>query len=92
MKALASIALLFLLAAGAHAGTFELSDPAAEMYEENRESEERQAELERQRTAVCTLDAETDHCYCIDREKGRPVPMEREECIARAPAPLQKQQ
>jgi len=41
---------------------------------------------------VCTLDAETDHCYCIDREKGRPVPMEREECIARAPAPLPKKQ
>jgi hypothetical protein len=88
MKRFAPIIGLWLLAALAHADTFELSDPAAEMYQDRKEWDERNAEKERQRTAVCTYDAEADNCYCIDREKGQPVAMEREECLERAPRPL----
>jgi hypothetical protein len=92
MTRLVSIFMLLLLCAAAHADTFELSDPAAEMYKEREEWDARQAEREREETAVCTYDAKSDRCYCIDRQEGRPVPMEREECMARAPQPLDSQQ
>jgi len=92
MHRFALIVLLFLVAGISHAGTFELSDPAADMYKEREEWDEREAELQRQKNAVCTLDAKTDRCYCIDREHGQPVPMERDECLARAPTPLPPKQ
>jgi len=90
MQRLALIALLCLPAGLACAGTFELSDPANEMYEDQQakgEWEEPPYEPE-PRPAVsdntlCSVDMATGACTCIDKELAKKLSMTHEECVDR---------
>ena len=90
MQRFALIALLCLSAGLARAGTFELSDPANEMYEEQQaKGEWQEAPYEAEpRPAVsdntlCSVDMATGACTCIDKELAKKLSMTREECVAR---------
>lgn len=88
MKHLASIAVLCLLAGLANADTFELSDPANEMYEEEKTRKEQQAQDEVPTmklpagNVLCTVDTSSGSCSCIDKELARKLPLSQQECVA----------
>jgi hypothetical protein len=103
MKRLTFIVALFLLAGLAQAGTFELSDPATEMREDQQAmgeqveadklaSEYRAAEEAADEPAafqvpeeniLCTVDAASGACTCIDKEAAKQLSLTRDECVAR---------
>ena len=67
----------------AASGTFELSDPAAEIYEEKQMTEEAQpAEQLPQGVVRCTVDTTTLECFCIDVDRARQLPMSQQACMA----------
>lgn len=72
--------LLCLLAGVAHAGTFELKDPAAEMQEDQQAMADKLAELEARRSTRCTVDADTGECACFEKETGAKLVMTNDEC------------
>lgn len=85
MKLLALTALL-MLAGVATAGTFELSDPAAELREAQQQKDEELARMRQERNAECAIDAEDDSCRCFDPETGEFVELSSEVCRLRAGA------
>jgi len=87
MNHLACIAALCLLAGLVQADTFELSDPANEMYEEQKAQKE---PLEPSKphqmqlpvwNALCSIDTATGSCSCIDKNLARKLSMSQEECV-----------
>jgi hypothetical protein len=83
MKHLLLALALCLISASAGA-TFEIADPANEMYEEQ-EAQPQVDEVPSQRSGpFCVTDAEVDKCWCFDRDTGDRVDMSEEECRGRA--------
>jgi hypothetical protein len=96
MKHFVLIALLCLAAGTAWSGTFELSDPANEMLEEEQAREEGQWTLSLPgsgakglKNALCTVDTETGSCSCIDQKHAKKLALTREECVAEVLRALQ---
>ena len=83
----ALIILLCLLAGLARADTFELSDPANEMYEEDHAPPEPPAEQptesEPTQNMRCTVDLDTGECFCIEKASAKKVQMSRATCAAK---------
>ena len=99
MKLLSVFALLALWPGFLQAGTFELSDPANEMYadQQAREQElaQESADLADEPTGghsaevlFCAVDSETDLCVCIDRVTIDVVEVSDAECRALAAGTL----
>jgi len=87
MKHFASIVLLGLIP-GMVFGTFELRDPAAEVYEEQQMPSDHQVEQTLEKHTLCTINTETNECSCIDTESGREISMAHEKCLeCAAPIP-----
>ncbi|MGD2130307.1 MAG: hypothetical protein PVJ17_13470 [Lysobacterales bacterium] len=87
MLRLTSITLLCLLAGTAFAGTFELTDPANEMYEEEhappKPPAEPPAESEPTQNMRCTVDLDTGECFCIEKASAKKVQMSQATCAAK---------
>jgi hypothetical protein len=91
MNHIALIAALLLLAGLAQADTFELSDPANELYEEQKAREEQRLreDFEPMQEApaptgntLCTIDTDNGACSCIDKVLARKLSLSQEECVA----------
>lgn len=97
MNRFATMLALCLLAGQAWSGTFELSDPAAEMYKEQQAQEQAQPQEESpnretsQESVLCTVDTTSGACSCIDQVSARTLPLTREECVARVRKSLELQ-
>jgi len=107
MSHVALIAALLLTAGLAQADTFELSDPANEMYAEQQAREEQRAQEESELTqapapapapvpvttgnTLCTIDTENGACTCIDKALARKLSLSQEECVARIMQSLEGQ-
>jgi len=90
MTRLALFALLVSLTALAHAGTFELSDPANEMLQEQNEPPEKQhfasepnQVFEWSATMICSVEMSNGACTCIDKKKAKKLSMSQQECADR---------
>jgi len=86
MNQLALIIALYLLAGLAHA-TFELQDPAAQIYEEQQKPQEFQHQQLLKEDTFCALDSDTGKCWCVHKETGQAVTLVFEECAIRASRP-----
>jgi hypothetical protein len=87
MHRLTLILLIFPLSV--LAGTFELSDPATEIYEEQQNPPEQQ-EPAKEPVVVdeifCAVDEKEGKCWCVHKETAKVVTMEHEECVDLASA------
>jgi hypothetical protein len=78
---------LCLLAVTANGSTFELKDPAAELYEEqNAPPQEEPAQAQPTKQAVrggmhCTVDIDTAECFCIGKKSARRLEFSQQECM-----------
>jgi len=91
MNHVALIAALLLMAGLAQADTFELSDPANEMYEDQKAREEQRVREEFEPmeeppaptgNTLCTIDTDNGACSCIDKVLARKLSLSQEECVA----------
>jgi len=82
----ALIILLCLLAGLARADTFELSDPAADMWKQKDAPAKEQAEQPPQQAPEdgmrCTVDVDNGDCFCIDKQSARRLSMSSQACAA----------
>lgn len=91
MPRLALIVSLCLLAGLACADTFELSDPANEMWEEKQPVAEPEPRLdsglqpaqEPLGDTLCSVDTSNGACTCIDTVNARKLPLTQEACVDR---------
>lgn len=82
MHRLALILLLYPLAA--ISGTFELSDPAAEIYEEQQappKQQEHEKDLLPVEEIFCAVDEKEGKCWCVHKETAKVVALEHEQCV-----------
>jgi hypothetical protein len=86
MNRLALIIALCLLTGMAHA-TFEIQDPAAQIYEEQQSAQKEPATQHLEEETFCALDADSGKCFCVHRETGLLVTIVYEECVVRASKP-----
>ena len=66
------------------AGTFELSDPATEIYKEQqapKESESSGEELRIVDELFCAVDEKEGKCWCVHKETAKVIIIEHEECV-----------
>ena len=82
MHRLALILLIYPMAVPAD--TFELSDPAAEIYEKQQnppKQKEPTQELSVVDKLFCAVDEEEGKCWCVHTETAKVVTIEHEECV-----------
>jgi hypothetical protein len=82
MKRLAMIFALILLAGTTHA-TFELTDPAEQILEEQQEPGYGESELPPQEILICEIDANSGVCFCVHEETGEDIEIMDEVCRTR---------
>jgi hypothetical protein len=66
------------------AGTFELSDPAAEIYKEQQtppESKQAEEKLQIVDELFCAVDEKEGKCWCVHKETAKVVALEHEQCL-----------
>lgn len=79
--------LLCLLTVTASGSTFEMKDPAAELYEEqNAPPQEEPAQAQSRKQPVqggmhCTVDIDTAECFCIGKKSARRVEFSQQDCV-----------
>lgn len=73
--------ILLCLAAGAAQATFELRDPATEIYEEQQEMKQAASREKPASSVICTMDSELGTCICINEQTGKELPVTHEQCI-----------
>ncbi len=87
-RKLLSASLIFLLwPLASQAGTFELKDPAAEIYAEQQappEQQEPEKDPIQAKEIFCAVDEEEGKCWCVHRETAKVVTIEHEECMVHA--------
>ena len=66
------------------ASTFELSDPANEIYEEKQPAVQPRELQPLEEQPFCVKDTEVDRCWCFDRNTGDPLEIAPEECLEHA--------
>ena len=82
MHRLALILLIYPMAIPA--GTFELSDPAAEIYEELQNPPEQQEPAKEPivvEEIFCAVDEKEGKCWCVHKETAKVVALEHEQCV-----------
>lgn len=78
--------LICVLAGTATGSTFELKDPANEIFEEqNAPPQEQPAQVQPTKQPVrgsmhCTIDIESGECFCIGKKSARRLPLSQQEC------------
>lgn len=85
-----AIIVLLCAAALAQAGTFELSDPANEMLQEEEQQldasqaarDEPAASPVKLGDSLCTVDTSSGACSCIDKKMARKMSLSQEQCAA----------
>ena len=80
-------ACFLLLSSSILASTFELRDPAAEIYKEQqspKESESSGEELRIVDELFCAVDEKEGKCWCVHKETAKVVTVEYEECAVLA--------
>lgn len=75
------LTILLCLAGSTAQATFELRDPASEVYEDKPEVKEEPAKPGRANSVLCTMDTELERCVCINEETGKELPVTHEECV-----------
>ena len=85
----ALIALLGLMAGTTSGNTFELSDPANEMVQEEQAREQQPPAQNPPATkptisgdVLCSVDTDSGDCSCIDRDKAKKLSIAQEDCAA----------
>jgi len=78
------LTLLLCLITGSASATFEIADPANDMYKEWQEAPKVDEEQPLDGAPLCVMDTEVDRCWCFDRESGDQLDLSPEECRARA--------
>lgn len=73
-----------LISTGLAASTFELSDPANEIYEEKYGAAKPWKEQPAEDEPLCVMESDLERCWCFDRLTGDQVEMALEECRERA--------
>jgi hypothetical protein len=86
MNQLALIIALGLLPGMAFA-TFEIQDPAGQIYQEQQTTQKEPAIQHLEEETFCALDADTGKCFCVHKETGLLVTIIYEECVVRASKP-----
>jgi hypothetical protein len=82
--------LLFCSMNGLAFGTFEIQDPAAEIFAEKQAPEVNEERLDEQvleEETFCAVDTETGECWCVHKKTATVITIEHEICVARATAP-----
>jgi len=87
MNRLALIVVLGLLSGTTH-GTFELEDPAAEIFEELQASRELQEMQAPEKEIFCVMDTDTNECFCIHKETRQVLSIAHNECVVRVSKPV----
>lgn len=90
--------MLCLLASAAWAsGTFEVQDPAAEIYEEQNAPEpelpatpDSPPEPQAAGGMNCTVDTDSGECFCIGKASAKKLPLGQEDCAAQIHQALDK--
>jgi len=75
------IAILVLMASSLNA-TFELQDPAAQIYEEEKEQDNEQTTEALGENTFCVIEMNEDQCFCIHKETKDRILLEEGECMA----------
>jgi hypothetical protein len=79
------VTVVFCLASTAvAASTFELSDPANEIYEEKQAAAQPREVQRLEQQPFCVMDTEVDRCWCFDRNTGDQLEIAPEECVEHA--------
>ena len=74
------LTILLCLAASTAQATFELKDPAGEIYEEIQEAKEEPVQEEQANSVLCTMDTDLEECFCINKETGKQLPVTQKQC------------
>lgn len=80
------LTLFLCLAAGSAGATFEIADPANDMYKEWQAAPRADEEQPLDSGPFCVVDSELDKCWCFDRNSGDQLDLSPEECRDRAAA------
>ena len=78
---LSCLTILLCFVAGAAQATFELRDPAGEVYEEKQELKQETSEEKPASSVICTMDSELDACICVNKQTGEELPVTHEQCV-----------
>jgi len=85
MSTMHYISLIFLLwPLAGMAGTFELQDPAAEIYQEQQNPPESNQTGEKPvlvEEIFCAVDEKEGKCWCVHKKTAKVVTLEHEECV-----------
>ena len=81
-----------LMSASLAAGTFELSDPANEIYEEKYGAAKPWNEQPAEDEPYCVMEFDLERCWCFDRLTGDQLEVTLEECRERAAKRVDTQQ
>ena len=81
MKQFALILMACLLAVPALA-TFEIADPANDVYKEETEEEKAYRAYREQKGLLCSVDTDSGECWCIDKDNAQKLEMSQPECQA----------
>ena len=76
------LTILLCLASTAAQATFELRDPAGEVYEEKQEMKRSASKEKSGSSVICTMEPERGRCFCFGKETGRELPVSHEQCVA----------
>lgn len=82
------LVLALCLPSGALFGTFEITDPAAEIMEQVRLAQKRDELQAREKNVLCVMDEESGECSCVHSETGQLVLLKHEECVILASDPF----
>lgn len=81
MYRLAFIAILVLMASSLNA-TFELQDPAEQIFEEEQEQESEPTAETIGENTFCVIEMNEDECFCIHKETNDRILLAEGECLA----------
>lgn len=78
------LTLILCLITGAAGATFEIADPANEMYEETQATPKVDEDQPLESDPLCVMDSEVGRCWCFERQSGDRLDLSPEECRDRA--------
>lgn len=79
-----ALMVVLCLLTGMTQATFELEDPAAQMYQAQQAMQDRLVNQTPEENTLCMVDTDTNECFCIHAESEEKIPMTDNECKALA--------
>lgn len=73
---------IFVLMASSLNATFELQDPAAQIYAEEKEQDNEQTAETLGENTFCVIELDDDQCFCVHKETKDRILLEEGECMA----------